>query len=120
MEVKDKEWQTKTMIIDIDEQEFYKYDGLIRFLIIEFITRTVKELTSNKFSDFDFKIRTSDGYVIVHLLYGDRDSAILDWQISLQEELNNMVEAYEIDFNEELYDGVLFLVEHRDLWAMED
>jgi hypothetical protein len=104
------------MIIDIDENEFLLYPTKIRLLLLDFIARSVADLTSNDFSNFYFKIRTNDNYVIVHLLYDDEDASILTWQIYLQEQFNYLAEMLDIDFSEDIYEGVIVLIEHKDLW----
>ena len=105
------------MKIDIDEKDFLRYSMKIKFLLIDFIVRAADELTSDGFSNINFKIRTSDYYVIVYLLYSDDDPTILTWQVYLQEMINSLAQNLKIDFKNEGYDGVLIIIEHRNLWT---
>ena len=108
------------MIIDIDEEEFLRYSMKIKFLIVDFIARATSELASNDFSDLDYKITTKNYYVVICLLYGDDDPTILSWQIYLQELVNHLATELKIDFESEVYDGVLIIIEHRNLWTSKE
>jgi hypothetical protein len=111
-----EEDKKEEMIIDIDAEEFLLYPMKIKFLLLDFIARSVADLNSDGFSNFDFKIITNNNYVIVYLLYDDNDSSILSWQVYLQEKVNFLAKQLKIDFSQEMYEGVLVLIEHRDLW----
>jgi hypothetical protein len=111
-----EEDKKEEMIIDIDVEEFLLYHMKIKFLLLDFIARSAADLNSDGFSNFDFKIITNNNYVIVYLLYDDNDSSILSWQVYLQEKVNFLAKQLKIDFSQEMYEGVLVLIEHRDLW----
>ena len=105
------------MIIDINTDEFLAYSFKMKFALIDFIARATHDLTEEDYSDFDFKIETKDYYVIITLLYGDEcDSSILTWHVYLQEKVNGILKNIQVDFSQEIYEGVLVLIEHRTLW----